>query len=662
MSNNRIFIYLDNKPKPPKDLDLSSNLNLIRELLKNNFSTNFVFMFGDVEIQINEEKDWKLQDVIKEEKDKKFLYLKTKVIHTPVDDFAAPVRNNSINFKALVNQLNKNENKNEKNTNIILKGSKKLYTKKIDKGKKQDDDDSDDEGKNNIELDIYQYPLIEFSEEEKKKAITFLVIGETGSGKTTLINSFVNALMGVTMGLNYRYVIVSDHNSNLSQAQSQTQEVSIYNIKTKDGKYYQIVDTPGYGDVRGITQDKIITEKISKAFKEKLHFINAVCFVARSSSPRLTPTQKYIFHSIFELFGENITSNIIAMLTFCDGEEPQVLAALQEPGSVYDKIIPHVESPWYYKFNNSAFFSLNINDQFTRMFWDLGMRSFKRFIKRLEKLKKIDLNQTKEVLTERKKLENLIIILQEKLTIGLDNVSQCKEEYKIINDLAKDVKDSEKFTKEILVNKTRKIDLPQGKHTTTCLICNFTCHKNCFIADNDEKMYCAAMINGNCIKCSKKCSWKDHKNTPYILEHYLSKEVITLEELKKKYDDSKSKIFNKTRILENIKNNIYTLNQECIETQEKITETINRLRQIALNKDILSSEEHIELLIQSEKLERKEGFLQRVDALELLKKQKKLMREAYQNKIPSMEELKKFLDDTYEKENKLRKSAWCNIF
>ena len=73
MSNNRIFIYLDNKPKLPKDLDLSSNLNLIRELLKNNFSTNFVFMFGDVEIQINEEKDWKLQDVIKEEKDKKFL-------------------------------------------------------------------------------------------------------------------------------------------------------------------------------------------------------------------------------------------------------------------------------------------------------------------------------------------------------------------------------------------------------------------------------------------------------------------------------------------------------------------------------------------------------------------------------------------------------------
>lgn len=138
----------------------------------------------------------------------------------------------------------------------------------------------------------------------------------------------------------------------------------------------------------------------------------------------MTPTQKYKFHSVFELFGEDVVPNIIAMLIFCDGEDPQVLAALQEPRSVYDKIIPHVESPWYYKFNNSDFFSLNINDTFTRMFWDLGMRSFKRFIKRLEKLKKISLTQTKEVLDERKMLENYILVLQEKLTIGLDKVTQ----------------------------------------------------------------------------------------------------------------------------------------------------------------------------------------------------------------------------------------------
>ncbi len=34
---------------------------------------------------------------------------------------------------------------------------------------KSEDEDSDDEGKNSIELDIYQYSIIEFSGEEKKK-------------------------------------------------------------------------------------------------------------------------------------------------------------------------------------------------------------------------------------------------------------------------------------------------------------------------------------------------------------------------------------------------------------------------------------------------------------------------------------------------------------
>ena len=248
------------------------------------------------------------------------------------------------------------------------------------------------------------------------------------------------------------------------------------------------------------------------------------------------------------------------------------------------------------------------------------------------------------------------------MKIGLDKFTLCKEEYKMINDLEKDVKDSENYTKEVNVPKVRKVDLPQGQHTTTCLNCNFTCHKICYIADDDQKYDCAAIENGLCVKCSKKCKWDVHKNTPYYLEDYLEKQIVTLEELKKKYDDSKSKIFNKTKILENIKNNIFALNKECIDTQDKITKTINRLKQIALNKDILSSEEHIELLIQSEKLERKEGFIQRVEALELLKKQKKLMREAYQNKIPSMDELKKFLNETYEKENKMKKNSWCLIY
>ena len=60
---------------------------------------------------------------------------------------------------------------------------------------------------------------------------------------------------------------------------------------------------------------------------------------------------------------------------------------------------------------------------------------------------------------------------------------------------------------------------------------------------------------------------------------------------------------------ENIKNTIDLLNTECIDTQDKITKIINRLKRMALNKGILSSEEEIEFLIQSEKMDKKEGFI-----------------------------------------------------
>ena len=57
--------------------------------------------------------------------------------------------------------------------------------------------------------------------------------------------------------------------------------------------------------MRGIIQDMLITRKIEKTIKEVLNTLNAICFVAQSSNARLTANQKYIFISVFDLFGED---------------------------------------------------------------------------------------------------------------------------------------------------------------------------------------------------------------------------------------------------------------------------------------------------------------------------------------------------------------------
>lgn len=69
-----------------------------------------------------------------------------------------------------------------------------------------------------------------------------------------------------------------------------------------------------------------------------------------------------------------------------------------------------------------------------------------------------------------------------------------------------------------LINKTRNFKIktkrpnvtkensPPGIHTKTCLICNFTCHKNCAFANDEEKKSCCAMdYSGYYTVCLRKC-------------------------------------------------------------------------------------------------------------------------------------------------------------
>uniref|UniRef100_A0A8C5MHJ3 SNTX thioredoxin-like domain-containing protein n=1 Tax=Leptobrachium leishanense TaxID=445787 RepID=A0A8C5MHJ3_9ANUR len=59
--------------------------------------------------------------------------------------------------------------------------------------------------------------------------------------------------------------------------------------------------TPGFGDTQGIEQDRKVTEAIHAFFAgdRAIDQIDAVCFVVQAALARLTPTQKYIFSSVF---------------------------------------------------------------------------------------------------------------------------------------------------------------------------------------------------------------------------------------------------------------------------------------------------------------------------------------------------------------------------
>jgi hypothetical protein len=175
------------------------------------------------------------------------------------------------------------------------------------------------------------------------ETINILLLGETGVGKSTFINAFANYLtfntlqeaeIGkpvvlipvsflITVGDNFEERIVKFGSSDTSNnedfdhpGQSVTQLCKLYEFHLNGSirKKLRIIDTPGFGDTRGLNQDDRNIQHILQYIK-KISHLNAVCFLLKPNESRLNISFRSCLAQLFSLLGPIIGNNIIFCFT-----------------------------------------------------------------------------------------------------------------------------------------------------------------------------------------------------------------------------------------------------------------------------------------------------------------------------------------------------------
>ncbi|KAL3123990.1 hypothetical protein niasHT_003697 [Heterodera trifolii] len=422
-----------------------------------------------------------------------------------------------------------------------------------------------------------------------KGMLNILLLGETGIGKSMLINALIaylkhGILQEALEAKEIDWVIPSrfctghyDSKGNrqrievqlgeeskderLEAGESQTKWPNAYVITTKDGHKVRIIDTPGIRNTDGVNEDNINLDK-TLSFISTLPELHAVCILMRANWPLATPAFKYCIDGLFTYLHKNTTKNIVFVFTNASGSN----YGMGNTDKVLEKILTPIEQahnvsiPLHrdrvYCVDNEAYEALCLikkagieydqeeMDNFSRS-WAHAEKEFRRLFRHVYNLKPHRTLETVSVNEARRAIIDLsepLALITEKIQTNLDRTKKYEEAIKL---------GKEQIENAPTLETIEFIPLPHPRNVCTASRCNKThrsltgdvklytkiCHEPCYdvknitpeLFPNEGLKKCSAMDETNrCRHCG--CDWSVHMH--YHFEQRIK--TLTLEEVEQK--------------------------------------------------------------------------------------------------------------------------------
>ncbi len=152
-------------------------------------------------------------------------------------------------------------------------------------------------------------------------AFKMVVIGETGSGKTSFLQLLLNYAQQYGLK-NFELRQIKSFVS--SETKITTEKKETWDSDTTVSKKYpakygtdfflEIIDTPGFLDTRGSEQEKVNIANIIDIVREE-RYINCVCLIINGTETRLTEGIKKVLTEIVSILPASVLQNIIVVFT-----------------------------------------------------------------------------------------------------------------------------------------------------------------------------------------------------------------------------------------------------------------------------------------------------------------------------------------------------------
>ena len=460
-----------------------------------------------------------------------------------------------------------------------------------------------------------------------------LLLGETGSGKTSFLNLLCNygrvkSLSGgeKTMAKFRQFHDIELEDKEARQMQSKTSGAKIY-----EGDLCCIIDTPGFGDSRGLQQDEKNVKSIISCLKDET-YVNCVCIVINGRLARMTSNMKYVFTEITAILPRKILDNIVVVFT----NTSNLLQANFDPAELqtfFGRNISEVhciDNP-YCQFEKAKKLEASLpNEKIAESL----QKSFEETAVVLDKMwsdikgfEKVYTNKFIELYDKKQEIERSVLTM---LTAYDEqkNIEQRIEKAKEIVEAAlRKKKLHAKFScKQTFIK--YKVTYTKGRHNTLCGVpgCHSNCHVPCYLEktfDQEKFKHCRCMESTDyCTKCEHH--YTAHYHNQALFEEEECEEELIDEDMKQAFeaaqsDEDRASLI-KRRLLEkreaSVKRREKLSNKLLLKIEEfqslgvqrnfaKLIEAQLDIIKLRLKGEVLGKKESIQLKNTVEKLEKK---------------------------------------------------------